>query len=140
MTSLVVATQEKQAKVQTSVGNVIVNVSWESEGILLVEFLDRGATINPERYVQTLRKLKQRIRRVRPQRKMYQVLLLHDNARQHTSLRTREATATVGWTVLHHPPYSSRFSTPRLPSLWPPEGCTSMTQFCGRRRTETQLT
>jgi histone-lysine N-methyltransferase SETMAR len=59
-----------------------------------------------ERYVQTLKKLKQRIRRVRPNRKMNQVVLLHDNARPHTSLRTREATATMGRTVLPHPLYS----------------------------------
>jgi histone-lysine N-methyltransferase SETMAR len=31
---------------------------------------------------------------------------VHDNARPHTSLRTREAIATMGWTVLRHPPFS----------------------------------
>jgi hypothetical protein len=30
------------------------------------------------------------------------------------------------------------FSTLRLPSFWPPEGCTRMAPFCGRRRAETQ--
>jgi transposase len=35
-----------------------------------------------------------------------QVLFLHDNARQHTSLCTREAIAKMGWTVLPYPPYS----------------------------------
>jgi len=29
-------------------------VFWGSEGILLVQFLDKGATINSEQYVQTL--------------------------------------------------------------------------------------
>jgi hypothetical protein len=32
--------------------------SWDREGILLVEFLERGATINSEQFVQTLKKLK----------------------------------------------------------------------------------
>jgi histone-lysine N-methyltransferase SETMAR len=63
-------------------------------------------SINSERYVQTLKKFKQRIRRVRPNWKANQVLLLHDNARPHTSLLTREATATMEWIVLLHPPYS----------------------------------
>jgi len=35
-----------------------------------------------------------------------QVLFLHDNARQHTSLCTREAITKMGWTVLPHSPYS----------------------------------
>jgi hypothetical protein len=35
------------------------------------------------------------------------VLLLHDNARPHTSLRTRKAIARVRWTVLAHPVHSS---------------------------------
>ena len=34
-----------------------------------------------------------------------QVLFLHDNAKQHTSLCTREAITKMGWTVLPHSPY-----------------------------------
>jgi histone-lysine N-methyltransferase SETMAR len=67
--------------------------------------LESGATINPQRYLQVVKKLKQLIRRVRPNRKKEQVLL-HDKARRHTSMLTREATATMWWTVLRHPPYS----------------------------------
>jgi hypothetical protein len=37
---------------------------------------------------------------------MKEVLLLHGNARPHTSLRMREAIAKVGWTVLPHPAHS----------------------------------
>jgi histone-lysine N-methyltransferase SETMAR len=33
------------------------------------------------------------------------MLLQHDNARPHTSLRTREAITKLGWTVLPNPPY-----------------------------------
>lgn len=33
----------------------------DSEGISLVEFLERGAIVDSERYVQTFKKLKQRI-------------------------------------------------------------------------------
>jgi hypothetical protein len=41
------------------------SVVWDSEGILLVEFLKRGATVNSQRHVQTVKKSKQRIGRVR---------------------------------------------------------------------------
>jgi hypothetical protein len=67
---------EKKLKVQISAGKVLASAFWDIEGILLVKFLKRGATINSERYVQTLQKLKQRIRRVRPNRKPKHVLIL----------------------------------------------------------------
>ena len=34
------------------------------------------------------------------------VLLQHDNARTHTSLKIAEHTVKLGWTVIPHPPYS----------------------------------
>jgi hypothetical protein len=37
---------------------------------------------------------------------MTDVILLHDNAGPHTSLRTREAIAKMWWTVLPHPAHS----------------------------------
>jgi hypothetical protein len=36
-------------KVQIYEGKVMTNVFWSSEGILLVEFLNRAATVNSER-------------------------------------------------------------------------------------------
>jgi hypothetical protein len=44
--------------VQDSAGKIMATECGESEGILLEEFLKRRATINSERYVQTLTKLK----------------------------------------------------------------------------------
>jgi hypothetical protein len=35
------------------------SVFWDSEGILLVELLERGATVISEQYLQTLKELKQ---------------------------------------------------------------------------------
>jgi hypothetical protein len=48
---------------------------------LVIGIRGKIATINPEQYVQTLKKLKQRIRRVWPKRKMNQTLLLYENTR-----------------------------------------------------------
>jgi hypothetical protein len=39
---------KKKFKVQTSAGKVTPAVFWDREGILLVEFLERGATINSQ--------------------------------------------------------------------------------------------
>jgi hypothetical protein len=59
-----------------------------------------------KRYKETLNKLRQSIRTVRPNRNMTRVLLLHYNARPHNSLRTREAIAKMGLTVLSQPAHS----------------------------------
>ena len=55
---------------------------------------------------QVLSWLKARLQRVRPSLPMSKVLLQHDNARPHTSLRTREVISSFGWTTVTHPPYS----------------------------------
>jgi hypothetical protein len=52
------------------------------------------------------KKLRKRMRIVRSNRIMKDVLLLHDNARPHTSLRTREAIAKMLWNVLPRPAHS----------------------------------
>ena len=43
---------------------------------------------------------------------MANVLLLHDNARPHTSIRTMEAITSFEWTVIPHPPYSPDLAPP----------------------------
>ena len=36
---------------------------------------------------------------------MSKVLLQHDNARPHTSLKTHEVISSFGWTTISHPPH-----------------------------------
>ena len=96
---------KKKFKTQTSAGKVMCTVFWDRKGVILLDFLEPGATVNSDRYVETLTKLKARIARVRPE-KRETFCLQHDNARPHTSLKTTECVAKFGWTVLSHPPYS----------------------------------
>lgn len=60
----------------TCAGKVMTSVFWDSEGVLLAEFLKGDAAINSELYVQTLKKLKQRIRRIRPNKNMTEVHII----------------------------------------------------------------
>jgi hypothetical protein len=71
------------------------------EEVILIDVLPRGQKINSDVYVETLKK---RFRRVRPHKDVTKVLLHHDNARQHTSLHTREAITNLQLTVVPHPP------------------------------------
>ena len=68
--------RNKKFKVQTCTSEDTANVFWDSAEMLLVVFLKRGATIDSERFVQILKKLKQRIGRMRPNKKLHHVLLL----------------------------------------------------------------
>jgi len=83
---------------QTAAGNIMASLFWDSEGTLLGEFLESGATFNCERNVQTLIKLKQGVRRVRPDKKIQPDLpvLLQDKARSHTNLHTWEGLKQLG--------------------------------------------
>ena len=67
--------------------------------------MSKGATINSDLYIDTLKKLKARIQRVQPALEMSKVLLQHDNARPHTSLKTHEVISSFGWKTISHPPY-----------------------------------
>jgi transposase len=73
--------------------------------VILLDFLEPAQTINSDRYIVTLTKLKAQISRIRLENKTT-FLLQHDNARPHTSLKTMGHVAKFGWTLLPHPPYS----------------------------------
>ena len=99
---------------QTAASNIMASVFWDGDGNLSEDFLESGATFNCERNVQTLMKLKQRVRRVRADRKIHPVLqlLLQGEARPHTSPHTGERMATVQWSLLPHGPYSPDLAPP----------------------------
>jgi len=98
--------RKKKFKTTPSARKVMITVFWDIDGVILVDVMARGETINLNVCIKTLQKLKQRYRRVRPNRNPVDMLIQHDNAHPHTSLRTQEAIAKFGWTVLPHPPYS----------------------------------
>jgi hypothetical protein len=74
-----------------------------------IPYLDFGP--HRKRYKETLNEVPQQFHRVRPNRNTEDVLLLHDNARPHTSLLTRESNTKMGWTVLRHPAHSPDLAT-----------------------------
>ena len=75
-----VASAELTEKVQTapSAGKVMITVFWDSRGVLLLDVLPKGETINSAQYQETLKKLARSIRLKRPD--LQDVILHHDNA------------------------------------------------------------
>jgi histone-lysine N-methyltransferase SETMAR len=98
--------RKKKFKTTPSAGKVMITVFWDIGGVILVDVMARGETISSDAYIKTLKKPKRRYRQMRPNRNPGYMLIQHDNARPHTSLRTQEAIAKFGWTVHPHPPYS----------------------------------
>jgi histone-lysine N-methyltransferase SETMAR len=96
-----------KAKVYPSVGKVMATVFWDAEGILLVDYLEKGLTINSEYYSNLLRNdLRNALRKKRPGKLTMRPLLLHDNARPHTARNTVAVLKELGWDLMLHPPYS----------------------------------
>ena len=97
--------RKKEFKTTPSARKLMVTVFWDIDEVILVDVMARGETINSDTYIKTLQKLKESYRRVRPNRIPGGMLIQHDNARPHTSLRTEEAITKFGWTVLPNPPH-----------------------------------
>lgn len=94
----------RKFKTIPSAKKVLLTVFWDSSTTYLKEYLEGGNTVNSERYIETLRNLRRRVCRVRNTTEP--ILLLHDNARPHTSRATTEALDRLKFEVLPHPPYS----------------------------------
>jgi len=85
----------------------LLTIFWDSQRVILVHYLERGATVNSVQYSEMLStELKPAIRTKRRGLLSSGVLLLCDNARPHTAIHTLQTLVKLGFTVLEHPAYS----------------------------------
>jgi histone-lysine N-methyltransferase SETMAR len=94
--------------VQKSAGKVLASIFKDQDGILLIDYLPKGQTINTEYYSSLLVQLKEVFKEKRRAAEGHQgggVLFLHDNIPTHTALATRKKLAYLGFQCLDHPPY-----------------------------------
>ena len=85
----------------------MLSVWWDSRGIVHHELLKPGPTINSTLCRQQLMRLKQAIKKKRPELiNKKGIVFHHDNARPHKSSVTRQKLRELRWEVLMHPPYS----------------------------------
>ncbi|GFN86338.1 histone-lysine N-methyltransferase SETMAR [Plakobranchus ocellatus] len=78
----------RKFKVVASARKVLFTVFWDMEGVVHMDFLEQGQTVNSERYISTLRARKLRLGRVQRDKDSN---LQHDNARSHTCRQTEDA-------------------------------------------------
>lgn len=96
----------KRAKTQQSAGKVMASVFWDARGIIFIDYLEKGRTINSDYYIALLDRLKDEIAEKRPHLQKKKVLLHQDNAPSHKSVKTMAKIHELGFELLPHPPYS----------------------------------
>ena len=67
----------------------MITVFWDTFGVTLVDFIEKGQTANSSSYQNTLMKLSHATKRKRPH--LTNVVLHHDNARPHVAHTTAAA-------------------------------------------------
>ncbi|GFU85278.1 histone-lysine N-methyltransferase SETMAR [Trichonephila clavipes] len=86
---------------------VLLCIWWDRKGIIYYELFLYGQTLNSDIYRQRLDHLQLAIDQKRPELTNRIGVVLHqDNARQHTTVVTRQKLWELGWEVLMHPPLS----------------------------------
>jgi histone-lysine N-methyltransferase SETMAR len=85
---------------------MMASVFWDCDGLLLIDYLPKGETINKEYYANLMPQLRDAIVQKRRGKITPGVLLLHDNARPHTADFAQRAIRRCGFTQIEHPPYS----------------------------------
>ena len=85
---------------------ILASIFLDHDGILLIDYLPKGHTINAEYYLSLLAQLNDILKEKIRGKFIKGVLFLHDNAPAHRSLATQKKLAYQGFHYLYHPPYS----------------------------------
>ncbi|GAB1860480.1 Histone-lysine n-methyltransferase setmar-like protein [Camponotus japonicus] len=97
----------KKARQVRSNVKVLLTVFFDYNGVVHHEFLPQGRTVNKQYYLEVMRRLREAIRKKRPNLwKDNSWLLHHDNAPAHTSLLVSSFLAKTNTIIMPQPPYS----------------------------------
>ena len=91
-------------KQTTSTRKIMCTAFWDRKGVLLVDFLPQGSTINAGVYCGTLKKLRRAIQNKRRGMLSWGVVMIHENAHAHTAAATQNLITKFGWEQFDHPP------------------------------------
>jgi hypothetical protein len=68
----------------------MASVFWDAEGILFIDYLEKGKTISGEYYSNLLTRLDERIREKRPDLQKKKIIFRQDNAPAHKGVLAME--------------------------------------------------
>ena len=96
----------KKAKTVPSAGKVMASVFWDADGILLINYLQKGQKINGTYYASLLTQLREKIK-FKHRRKLTKGVLFHQgNTPVHKSVIAMAAIHDCGFKLIDHPPNS----------------------------------
>jgi histone-lysine N-methyltransferase SETMAR len=113
------APHPKKFKTQESSSKVLTSVLCDKDTILLVDYLEKCATIMTKYYVACLDKRKQQLVSKCQGKLSKGILFLQDNVAPHKAVTTHQKQADLHFEVLKHPAYS--------PDLAPSNYCLFLT-------------
>lgn len=96
----------KRPKTQQSAGKVLASIFWDAHGIIFIDYLQHGRTINRQYYCALLDRLDDEIKLKRPHLAKKKILFHQDNAPAHSARDTTEKLKQLRYEVVEHPPYS----------------------------------
>jgi len=95
----------KKTRLVPSAGKVMASVFWDAEGILFIDYLEKGKTTG-EYYSNLLTRLDEKIREKRPSLQRKKIVFHQDNASAHKSVLAMGKLRDLRYELLEHPPYS----------------------------------
>ena len=112
--------RSKRPKTQQLAGKVMATVFWDTHGILFIDYLEKGETINSYYYMVLLDLLSAEIKKKRPRMQKEKVLFHQGNAPCHKSIKTMVNLNELSFELLPSPTIFSRSGPQRLLALcWP---------------------
>jgi len=88
-----------------SAGKVVASVFWDAEGILFIDYLEKGKTKTGEYYSSLLTRLDEKIREKSPGLQKKNIIFYQDSAPAHKSVLAMRKLRNLHYELLEHPPY-----------------------------------
>ena len=88
------------------------SIFWDAEGLLLIDYLDKGHTITGAYYAYLLRQLWEKIKQIQHRKLTRGVLFHQDNTLTHTSTVAMAAIQKCGFQLVEDPHHSPDFALP----------------------------
>jgi histone-lysine N-methyltransferase SETMAR len=100
----------KKTRSIPSAGKDMAKMFWDAEGILFINCLEKGKTVNGKCYSNLLTRLDGKTCEKRPDLQKKNIIFHQDNAHHHKSVLAMGKLRVLHYELLEHPPFSSHLA------------------------------